>query len=173
LRAREWCARGKWGKGIAGKGIWWYAILAGEGDCGQSVGTGGCGQAGLARRERGPGTENGLVWIPASRPGFSCRTFPCPQFACPEKRRSRFPCLSFCRLCKRPFCCCPDAWHGGRQRPLENGSSKLRRAAPVARLIPSEPRNRLFQHQQKVMSRPGFCVRSSQRSSPDRMTSQM
>ena len=69
FRAREWCARGKWGNRIAGKGIWCYAILAEVGDCGLWVGTGGCGQAAVARRGRRSGGRTRMAsgitaWIP-------------------------------------------------------------------------------------------------------------
>jgi hypothetical protein len=37
---------------------------------------------------------DGQAWIPASWPGFSRRTFLCPKFACPEKRRSRLAWLA-------------------------------------------------------------------------------
>jgi hypothetical protein len=40
------------------------------------------GQGNLVVDDFCGGAEDGQAWIPASRPGFSCRAFPCPQFAC-------------------------------------------------------------------------------------------
>ena len=58
------------------------------------VGQGDLGQGNLVVDDFCGGVVDGHAWIPASRPGFSCRTFPCPKFACLEKRRSRLPWLA-------------------------------------------------------------------------------
>ncbi len=110
------------------------------------------GQGNLVVDDCCGGAEDGQAWIPASRPGFSRRTFPCPKSACPEKRRSGFPWLSFSGLRTRPFCCCPDGWLGGRRRAVEDRSDTLRHAAPVARWIPSETHDRPLSASAEVLS---------------------
>ncbi len=95
-------------------------------------------------------------------------SFPCPQFACPEKRRSRLAWLAFSGLRMRTFCCCRDAWHGGRRRAVRSGSDTLRRAAPVARWIPSEPRYRFLSASAQVLSQdlPPDMTQSERRKRP-------